>query len=295
MKRAVVLLALLSCAAPEPRHVENAHWLTDSLLSGAQPEGDEAFRELASLGVKTLISVDGMRPDVDAARKHGMRYVHLPIGYDGVPHERAMELAKAIQELPGPIFIHCHHGKHRGPAAAVVACVVAGTMTNEQAVLSMKKLGTGPQYLGLWESARKAVPAAAGELKELKVDFREVSPIPPLTDAMVGLDAVLDRLQLCRDSGWKPPPGHPDVDPPHEALRAREIFTEILRTDDCRKRPEDFRNRMESAMETAERFQLLLDLLTHSKGSANAADDAFDLLKDRCAGCHRTYRNQARR
>ena len=57
------------------------------------------------LGVKTVISVDGAKPDVDLAKKHGMRYVHLPHGYDGVPDDRAKELAKAVRR-PGRPDLH---------------------------------------------------------------------------------------------------------------------------------------------------------------------------------------------
>lgn len=291
MKRALLLLTLLSCSTAEPRHLEHTRRLTDSVYSGAQPEGEEAFRELASMGVKTLISVDGLKPDVAAARKHGLRYVHLPIGYDGVPHERALELAKAIQELEGPIYVHCHHGMHRGPTAAVVACVVAGRMNNDQAVSAMKDLGTGPQYIGLWKSAREAKPASASELRDLKVDFRETSPIPPMVDAMVSLDAAVDHLELCRKAGWAPPPGHPDVDAPHEALKAHEIFVEILRTEEFKRRPDEFRAGMEAARSAAEELNLAL-----SRGvPADVADRALASLQKSCADCHQTYRNKARR
>src|SRR5262245_42817749 len=109
-----------STAKPEKlavEHLPNAYRITDKVISGGLPEGDAAFQELADLGVKTVISVDGMKPDVETAKKHGLRYVHLPHGYDGVPSERVLELAKAVRELPGLIYIHCHHGKHRSPAA----------------------------------------------------------------------------------------------------------------------------------------------------------------------------------
>jgi protein tyrosine phosphatase (PTP) superfamily phosphohydrolase (DUF442 family) len=284
------LLALLaSCATPEatPIHkpgLDNAYWLTDRVLSGAQPEGEAAFRELAALGVKTVLSVDGSTPDVEAAKKAGLRYVHLPIGYDGVPKERALELAKAIEELDGPIYIHCHHGQHRGPAAAVVACVVAGKMDNARAVETMKILGTGPQYIGLWASAREAKRADAATLRNLHVDYREVSPIPPLAEAMVGIDGVFERLQLCGKAGWKTPAEHPDIDPPHEALRLRETVVEIQRTEDCKARPEDFRRLMEAARAASERLETLL-----RKG--DSADAAFAALKQACADCHKPYRN----
>src|SRR5262249_10275117 len=104
--------------------IENAFRLSPRLLSGGQPEGEMGFETLKRLGVKTVISVDGSQPDVEAARRNGLRYVHLPVGYDGIPRDQAILLVAAIRDLPGPVFVHCHHGKHRGPAAAAV-CALA--------------------------------------------------------------------------------------------------------------------------------------------------------------------------
>src|SRR3954447_12320595 len=64
--------------------IENAHRLTDKVIAGAAPEGDASFESLRKLGIKTIITVDGATPDVAAAHRHGLRYVHLPIGYDDV-------------------------------------------------------------------------------------------------------------------------------------------------------------------------------------------------------------------
>lgn len=100
--------------------LHNVFRITDKLLSGSVPEGDLGFQTLQKLGVKTIITVDGAKPDVERAKKFSMRYVHLPIGYDGVPADQGLRLAKAVRDLPGLIYMHCHHGKHRSPAAAVV-------------------------------------------------------------------------------------------------------------------------------------------------------------------------------
>ena len=78
-------------------HLPNAYRIHEKLISGGLPEGDEAFAELKELGIKTVISVDGAKPDLAMAKKYGMRYVHLPHGYDGVPDERGAELAKAVE------------------------------------------------------------------------------------------------------------------------------------------------------------------------------------------------------
>src|SRR5688572_9674967 len=50
-------------------HLPNAYQLTEKVISGGLPEGDVAFQELADLGVKTVISVDGAKPDIATAKK----------------------------------------------------------------------------------------------------------------------------------------------------------------------------------------------------------------------------------
>jgi len=139
-------------------YLPNPVMVHPKVISGGLPEGDNAFQELQSLGVKTIISVDGMKPDVDTASKFGLRYVHLPHGYDGVPSGRVKELAKAVRSLDGPIYIHCHHGKHRSPAAASIACVGAGLISKSMALAVLELAGTSPNYRGHFDSARRAKP-----------------------------------------------------------------------------------------------------------------------------------------
>ena len=64
--------------------------------SGSMPEGDAGFASLQSWGVRTVISVDGAVPDVARAARFGLRYVHLPIGYDGFDEARKLELVRAV-------------------------------------------------------------------------------------------------------------------------------------------------------------------------------------------------------
>jgi hypothetical protein len=80
---------------PDTPGLYNVLRITNKLLSGSVPEGDVGFQTLQKLGVKTIITVDGAKPAVERAKKFGMRYVHLPIGYDGVPAEQGLRLAKA--------------------------------------------------------------------------------------------------------------------------------------------------------------------------------------------------------
>ena len=44
------------------KHLPNAYRVHEKVISGGQPDGERAFKELADLGVKTVVSVDGARP-----------------------------------------------------------------------------------------------------------------------------------------------------------------------------------------------------------------------------------------
>jgi protein tyrosine phosphatase (PTP) superfamily phosphohydrolase (DUF442 family) len=135
---------------PAPARVEapglhNVYRLTQGLYSSS-PEGDQGFASLRALGVLTVLSVDGVRPDIERAHKYGLRYVHLPIGYDGMPSQQALRVARAVRDLPGPVHVHCHHGKHRGPAAAAVARLCLDERcTVEDALAWLRRAGIDPR------------------------------------------------------------------------------------------------------------------------------------------------------
>jgi protein tyrosine phosphatase (PTP) superfamily phosphohydrolase (DUF442 family) len=274
--------------------LHNAYRVTDKVLSGAAPEGDAAFAALRALGVKTIISVDGARPDVATARKHGFRYVHLPIGYDGVAAAEGRAIAKALDELPGPIYIHCHHGQHRSASAVAVACVMNGRLKPEQAESVLKTFGTGENYTGLWASARAARPLDPAALRGVKVDYREVAPIPRMAEAMVAIDGNLDRLKLAEQANWRPPGGHPDVDPAHEALQLTEHLRELGRTHDVQGRPAAFRTMLGESEAAAK--TLHESLAAWSKGGSVGtpppqATDAMKTIAAGCSACHKSFRD----
>ena len=269
----------------ETRHLPNTYQITEKVLSGGLPDGDAGFAELEALGVKTVISVDGMTPDVEGAKKHGLRYVHLPHGYDRIPLERGQELAKAVRDLPGPVYIHCHHGKHRSPSAAAVACVEAGLLAPEAAESVLKTAGTNPNFRGLYESVRTARPVSAVELDRLKVEFRETSPVPPLAEAMVQLEHALDRVKGESDRKWLRKDDSRAV-----ALLLHEHYKEMQRLDDVKKRPARFREMLTASEEAALQLQTALagDAVESSKAEA-----ALKAINKGCADCHAAFRDNA--
>jgi protein tyrosine phosphatase (PTP) superfamily phosphohydrolase (DUF442 family) len=311
----------------EAKYLPNAIQVIDKLISGGLPMGDDGFAELGSLGVKTIISVDGARPDVESAKKYGLRYVHLPHGYDGVPEARGWELAKAIDELSGPIYLHCHHGQHRSPTAAAVACIVKGDLTNAEGKKLLEIAGTDLRYVGLWSSVAVARAKSPSELAELKVEYREIAEVAPLANAMVELDRFFEIL----DKAWtssriskstlsqtqepSPPPPLPEdrargdekniqsekhTNLAELGLLFREQYTEMLRLKgELGRFDAGFRERMlrdESyAMELESLIQSITDQGSESASivsKAAEADRLFHLVRDGCKNCHAEFRDK---
>src|SRR3954469_16937766 len=86
--------AAIDVPPAEPIGIQNLHQVGEGLWSGSAPEGDEGFQTLHDLGVMTIISVDGTKPDVERARRFDLRYVHLPVGYGGITRDRQLTLAR---------------------------------------------------------------------------------------------------------------------------------------------------------------------------------------------------------
>jgi protein tyrosine phosphatase (PTP) superfamily phosphohydrolase (DUF442 family) len=285
-------LAAITARAVEPSPlalpgIETAFRATERVISGSQPKGDAAFAALATVGVRTIISVDGGRPDVAAANKHGIRYVHLPIGYDGVPRRRIAELARVASDAEGQIFVHCHHGKHRGPAAVGVICEATAGWTPVQAENWLRVAGTADDYPGLYRAVREFSPPT-------KEEFAKVGPLPEIAepgrfvDSMVAIDLHFHALKAAQRAGWKTVPGNPDASPAHSATLLWEQIHELARAPDAAKHPDGLRKHLADLESAA---AALRAELKESKPEAAALDAHLRAAARSCAACHNPYRD----
>jgi protein tyrosine phosphatase (PTP) superfamily phosphohydrolase (DUF442 family) len=194
------------------------------LYCGSVPFGREGLTTLAWLGVKTVISADGATPDVATAEQLGLHYVHLPFSYDGVPAERRAELAAAVASCAGPIYLHCHHGKHRSAAALAAALVGCGLLDEGAAASRMKVSGTAPSYAGLWQSVRDSRPLDANALHVDPATFPSVAEVSGLVAAMSAIDLVFDDVTFASRAGFATTAEHPDLVPKNATRRLAELF-----------------------------------------------------------------------
>jgi len=267
--------------------VHNAFRATEKIYSGSQPEGDAAFAALARLGIKTIVSVDGAAPDVTAARKHGLRYIHLPFGYAGVPTNRVIELAKVATAEAAPIYVHCHHGQHRGPAAVAVMCEATAGWTPHTATAWLHEAGTAADYAGLYRTVREFQMPTPTELAAVRA-LPEIARSTSIVEAMVALDGRVEHLRQTQRGGWKTPAEHADISPTHEATLLWEQVREITRLPETPKRSADFHRKLETAEQAAATLRALLNEPVEVK----LIDAAFKKLHQTCADCHKQYRNQ---
>lgn len=271
----------------EPEHVRIA---VPGVISGSEPGADAEFAWLREQGVKTIISVDGRKPTAMLAQRYGMRYVHLPIQYSGVPAERRLAIAKAIRDLPGPVYIHCHHGLHRGPAAVAASLITLGRMTPEQGTSFLHLAGTSPNYPGLFSDVANTRVVSDAELDAFQCAWPEHWNTGRFVDAMADIDRTCDRLNVVRKAGWTTPMDHPDLSGENEATLLAELFRELRRSDDGKLWRADFQLWLRSAEGTA------VDIRAELGGgrSARVLDQRWIELNQICSDCHAKYRNGSR-
>lgn len=264
------IVAIDHTPAAQAEPIPHFKQLSERIFCGAEPVTTAHFQQLKQAGIRHIISVDGKQPDVKTASEMGLGYVHIPFGYDAIPAKAQLSLVRAVRDLEGPIFVHCHHGKHRGPAAAAIACRESGSVSQSQAITILREAGTSEDYIGLWQAVRNfQSPKPSVKLPAL----RSRSAVPPMAKSMAAIARHLDRFE--RGTG-------------NERQQAAVLIYEGLRES----------HRLQSAQRTKEFRQWMADsrdlaqtLYTDTRKKADSVPKHLAALRESCTRCHAAYRN----
>ncbi|HEX8916145.1 MAG TPA: hypothetical protein VF796_27600, partial [Humisphaera sp.] len=238
---------------------------------------------------RTVITVDGSEPELDRARAAGLRYVHLPVTYAGFSEQRKLEIARAVRDLPKPLYLHCHHGKHRSAGALASAVVTLGGMTPDEAVARMKVSGTAPEYKGLYACAAGSAKVLPAVLDAASKDFPELTRPEGTTKSMVEIDVAMENLKAVQKAGWKAPADHPDLSPAAEAGRVADLQRYLLGHAETKKHPAKYVEMMKASGEAAGTLEAILAI--QGKATPADADKQFKTLQQACKACHAAYRD----
>lgn len=218
----------------------NAFRFSKNLLSGARPENDAGIQALKRLDVKTIICVDADPPETDIADRLGIMTVHLPISFRELPAKRALELAKAVRDLPGPIYVECNSGKHRSVPAAAVASILLGEMTPQQGALALQAAGTSTGYPGMYAAVQSAAKVSKETLDGLTVNFTARAEVPRLPKTMVEIEKTWRRIEMAQSLNWKVPDTRKDLKVDDDLLHMIDLFMQASEWDEMND-PETFK------------------------------------------------------
>jgi uncharacterized protein (TIGR01244 family) len=98
-------------------HIPNLHRPAFYVYTAGQPD-DEGFRQIAAMGIKTVINVlpqkQCMANEGSIARANNMAYELLPFELSGFRRETIVRFAEILKTSKKPVLIHCSTGNHVG-------------------------------------------------------------------------------------------------------------------------------------------------------------------------------------
>ena len=148
----------------DAKGILNVAKVREGLYRGGQPDGDEGYAWLKSLGIKTVISLRSWHEEQSAVEKHGMTGVRLAVqadvfGSEPPTREQVDEFFRIVLDpAQGPVYFHCKHGKDRTGTMAALYRIEVDGWTNEEAIEEMQEFGYHDVFKDLIEFVRNYKP-----------------------------------------------------------------------------------------------------------------------------------------
>jgi protein tyrosine/serine phosphatase len=152
-RRAALLTIVVSLTASsawaEIRDADlpNFQKVNDNVYRGAQPT-DDGFRELAKLGIQTVIDLRQIGEHSQADEQKlvtnlGMRYVSIPMAGMSTPKDDQVTAVLALLKdtTSGPVFVHCKRGADRTGMVVAVYRISEDGWENKKALSEAKSYG----------------------------------------------------------------------------------------------------------------------------------------------------------
>jgi len=174
---AVAIVVALGTAALSKTHsdpafanikIKNFGKMDDRFYRGAQPK-EEDFKDLAALGVKTVIDLQDSPTSYEkgAVEAVGMRYVNIPMSDSSYPKQDSIDAFLKLVNDPstGVMYVHCAGGRHRTGVMGAVYRFNVNHWNLDQAYSEMKDYDFYTRF-------------GHGDLKTFVEDYSRKMPAP---------------------------------------------------------------------------------------------------------------------
>ncbi len=123
--------------------LENFHRVSRQLYRGAQPTR-EGMKQLAAMGIKTVVNLCLAGSDRQELRGTGLDYEHIHVDSLRMSDDDVIRFLRIVTEpARTPVFVHCRHGADRtGTMCAIYRIVVCG-WSKAEAIKEMVNGGFG--------------------------------------------------------------------------------------------------------------------------------------------------------
>jgi len=142
-----VVVSLAALAAPAVAqnsaiHIDNFGKINDNYYRGSQPKGAD-YRDLAGLGVKTVIDLqaDGPSNEAGYVKAAGMNFARIGMTTTKAPTDAQIAQFFDIVTNPAnqPVYVHCAGGRHRTGTMTALYRMTYDGWTAAQAYNEMKQ------------------------------------------------------------------------------------------------------------------------------------------------------------
>jgi protein tyrosine/serine phosphatase len=149
--------------------------ITDYLYRSEQPT-EEGMKNLAGMGIKTIINLRVFHSDADKIKKTGLRLEELSVKPWHIEDEDVVSVLRIIRKREnGPFLMHCWRGADRIGLMMAMFRIVEQGWTKEEAIQEMVKGGYG--FHAKWRNIIAYVKKVNVERIRTKVE--KVSRRPP--------------------------------------------------------------------------------------------------------------------
>lgn len=137
-------------------HLRNFYKIDDKVYRSAQPD-KKGFRELASLGIRNVLSFRDYHSD-DDGRDLGLNLYRVKMEAGDITAEKVVAALRIIRSSEGPVLIHCWHGSDRTGLISAMYRIVFSGWSKDEAIDELTHGGYGyhPLYRNIPEFIRQA-------------------------------------------------------------------------------------------------------------------------------------------